>query len=148
MIKGIRLKSMRQKHKLSAEELAKALGMTKQQILRYEAEKSDCTTETLVSIADFFHVSTDYLLGRTTDMGEGDNALLRSSIDIGLLLRTFPPEKVVAMLKKMGVSFKLKSETIDINELLDEFPPNYVARFLKELGVEPEFKYEKPHSDT
>jgi transcriptional regulator with XRE-family HTH domain len=148
MIKGSRLRLLRTESGLSAEDLAKSLNMTKQQILRYEGEKSDCTTTTLMSIADFFGVSTDFLLGRTTDRMEGDNALLRSKVDITALLRVFPPERVVGILKGIGVSFKLKSDVIDVNDLLNEFPPAFVARFLKGMGIEPQFKYEKPDPDS
>ncbi len=65
LINGERLKALRENNKLSAQDLADELGIGVAQVFRYEAEKTDPTTGTLLKIADFFHVSTDYLLGRT-----------------------------------------------------------------------------------
>ena len=68
---GYRIKLLREKAKLSQAKLATALGDVKQPVLaRYELGSIMPSYPVLVKIADYFDVSTDYLLGRT-DKPEG-----------------------------------------------------------------------------
>lgn len=60
-----RLKELRKQHGMTQEELAKELGMSTSAIALYETKKRKPDPETLNKFADFFQVSTDYLLGRT-----------------------------------------------------------------------------------
>ncbi|SIQ88477.1 helix-turn-helix domain-containing protein [Domibacillus enclensis] len=62
---GERLKSLRKERKLTQEELGKRVNVTKVSISGYENGKRSPDTETLQKLADFFDVSTDYLLGRS-----------------------------------------------------------------------------------
>ena len=161
---------------MSAEELAEYLGVGRQQVVRYEAEQTEVTSDKLLKIAQFFDVTTDYLIGNSDDE-KGYKRKSGATIDINLLIKYspvsaarfvkaldleikpdvihidvvdllahFPPNYVVTFLKELGRAISVTE--IDVAALLREFPPAYVARFLKELGVEPEFKYEKPDSDT
>lgn len=41
------------------------LSMNQNSISRYETEEREADYATLIAIADYFHVSVDYLLGRT-----------------------------------------------------------------------------------
>ena len=45
--------------------LAMELNMNQNSISRYETEEREADYNTLIAIADYFHVSIDYLLGRT-----------------------------------------------------------------------------------
>ena len=45
--------------------LAMELNMNQNSISRYETEEREADYATLIAIADYFHVSIDYLLGRT-----------------------------------------------------------------------------------
>jgi transcriptional regulator with XRE-family HTH domain len=69
---SIRLKQLRSEHNLTQTDLAKILGIAKTTLAAYEQEKSEPSIETLVKIADYFNVTTDYLIGRsdgkTTDL--------------------------------------------------------------------------------
>lgn len=67
MIKGERLRELREYSQMSAEQAARQLKMGRAQLMRYENEKSDATTEVLIRIATFYGVSTDYLLGLTDE---------------------------------------------------------------------------------
>lgn len=67
MLRGDRLKRLRNQHELTHEEIAEALGVSVSQIWRYEAEKVDPSTEVLSRMAKLFHVTTDYLVGLTDD---------------------------------------------------------------------------------
>ena len=61
MIKN--LKILRKKYNITMQELANNLGMCKSAICRIEQNSSNVSVETLIKIAKFFNVSTDYLLG-------------------------------------------------------------------------------------
>ncbi len=60
---GERLKTLREEANLTMEQLAAALGIKKQTISRYESNQREPEYATLIKIAKFFEVSTDYLLG-------------------------------------------------------------------------------------
>jgi transcriptional regulator with XRE-family HTH domain len=62
---GERLKKLRNERKITQEELGKKVNVTKVSISGYENGNRNPDTETLQKLADFFEVSTDYLLGRT-----------------------------------------------------------------------------------
>jgi len=62
---GARLKALREEMELSREELAFKLGTSYHSIAKYETNNRFPDKELLSKIADFFDVSTDYLLCRT-----------------------------------------------------------------------------------
>ena len=63
---GIRVKQLREKTGLSQAKLAKMLGGVSQPVIaRYEIGDCFPSYPVLIKIADYFNVSTDYLLGRT-----------------------------------------------------------------------------------
>ena len=60
-----RLRNLRQGKHLSQVTLAEKVGISGQVISQYERGVTRPDYETLLSIADYFNVSTDYLLGNT-----------------------------------------------------------------------------------
>ncbi|NBI28588.1 helix-turn-helix domain-containing protein [Chengkuizengella marina] len=62
----MKIKSMRLQNNVSQKELSKFLNISSVQISRYESGERKPSSETLEKIADFFNVSTDYLLGRSS----------------------------------------------------------------------------------
>src|SRR5690625_1517924 len=56
---------MRTKKKITQEELGRKVNVTKVSISGYENGNRNPDTDTLQKLADYFNVSTDYLLGRT-----------------------------------------------------------------------------------
>lgn len=60
------LRLLRNEKKMSQQELADALGVSKSAVNMYERGERQPNFETLEVIADYFNVDTDYLLGRTT----------------------------------------------------------------------------------
>lgn len=62
-----RLKELRKAKHLSQVKLAMDLNLSQNSISRYETVEREAGYETLILIADYFHVSLDYLLGRTDD---------------------------------------------------------------------------------
>jgi transcriptional regulator with XRE-family HTH domain len=61
---GDRIKELREKHRVTQEELAKAVGTSPTNISRLEAGEQAPRANLLAAIADYFGISTDYLLGR------------------------------------------------------------------------------------
>jgi transcriptional regulator with XRE-family HTH domain len=59
------LTQLRKEYGMTQDELAKKLDITRGSLSMYETDKRFPDKDTLKLIADFFNVSTDYLLGRT-----------------------------------------------------------------------------------
>lgn len=62
-----RIKEMRKKKNLTQLELANLLGTSYRGLQNYEIDARTPTCEMLVKLADYFDVSIDYLVGRTTN---------------------------------------------------------------------------------
>lgn len=64
-MRGERLKGLREDRGLTQEELAAHIGISEPQIWRYEKGDSEPRADTILKLAVFFGVSTDYLLGNS-----------------------------------------------------------------------------------
>ncbi|WP_342557800.1 helix-turn-helix transcriptional regulator [Lysinibacillus sp. FSL P4-0201] len=62
---SIRLKALRTQQRKTQQEMADLLGITRQGYAKYENNLGEPDNSTLAKLADYFEVSTDYLLGRT-----------------------------------------------------------------------------------
>ncbi len=62
---GQRMKSLREEHHLSQAEIAKLCGSNQATIAKMETGKTAPSVKILVWLADYFHVSMDYLCCRT-----------------------------------------------------------------------------------
>lgn len=60
-----RITEERKAHGLSQKEIAEYLNTTQQQINKYERGKQEIPVRRLIELADLYHVSLDYLTGRT-----------------------------------------------------------------------------------
>ena len=60
-----RIRNLREDRDLKQEDLAQVLNCTQACYSNYEHGKRDIPTEVLNTLADFYNVSVDYLLGRT-----------------------------------------------------------------------------------
>ena len=63
----VRMKSLRKEAKLSHVNLAKDLSMHTTTYRRYESGERDLPMEVAIQIADYYHVSLDYLVGRSEE---------------------------------------------------------------------------------
>ncbi|MBR3631037.1 MAG: helix-turn-helix domain-containing protein [Oscillospiraceae bacterium] len=61
---GAKLKELRTKNRFTIAQLCDELQMNQNTYAKYERDERDVSTETLSKLADFYHVTTDYLLGR------------------------------------------------------------------------------------
>lgn len=62
-----RLREIRLAKGITQLKLAMDLNMNQNSISRYENQEREADYKTLIAFADYFHVSVDYLLGRTDD---------------------------------------------------------------------------------
>ena len=63
----MRLKQLRRQRGISQLKLAMDLGLNQNSISRYESGERETPAWVVVKLADYYKVSTDYLLGRTDD---------------------------------------------------------------------------------
>lgn len=64
---GRRIQKLRKQKNLTQQELATVIGISRGSLSMIEIDKREPDNQTLKKFADFFNVSTDYLLGRTDD---------------------------------------------------------------------------------
>ena len=110
------LKMLRLSHKLTQQEVANILGVDRTTYVKYETGKSEPTFETLVRLADYFDVSTDYLLGtssapsRPSSSGVQIPVLgdVRAGLPIEAVENIIDYEEISAELARSGEYFALR----------------------------------------
>ena len=114
---GERIACLRKREKLSQEELADMLGLSRAAISMYEIDKREPDHETLQRLADFFGVSVDYLLCRTNEPNPRD-------------VEGHPPVDMTPEEHRL----------LDAARHLDSDAVNHLARFVESVaaGQEPE----------
>ncbi len=60
-----RIRELREDNDLRQVDIAKILKMSQTGYSKYETGENDVPTSVLIALADYYNVSTDYLLGRT-----------------------------------------------------------------------------------
>ena len=133
----LRIKELRIEAEKTQEEMAKILGISRQVYGNYENDINQPSLDMLSNIADYFHCSVDYLIGRSDDFGvinvyhQTDNVAALSADEQRLIdvLRKNPPhnatdwlglytelplymqEKIFAELKGMHLGYKAAQAT-------------------------------------
>ncbi len=59
------LRGLREDHDLTQQQIADILGTSQTMYARYERGANEMPVRHLVTLADYYHTSVDYLLGRT-----------------------------------------------------------------------------------
>ena len=67
MSTGTTIRDLRKQHRLSQTELAKAVHVSQATVTAWETGKAEPSSSALNTLASYFNVSADYLLGRKTD---------------------------------------------------------------------------------
>ena len=62
-----RIRDLREDHDLYQKDLARYLQCSQVSYSHYELGKRDIPTDVLIHLAEFYHTSTDYLLGLTDE---------------------------------------------------------------------------------
>lgn len=65
----LKIRELRKEKGITQEQLADAVNVKKYTIGDWERNRTEPNITTLVAMADYFEVSTDYLLGRSDDTG-------------------------------------------------------------------------------
>ncbi len=60
-----RIRDLREDRDLRQQDIANIIGCTQVSYSHYELGKRDIPTDVLICLADYYHTSVDYLLGRT-----------------------------------------------------------------------------------
>lgn len=83
---GSRMKLLREGKNMSQKELGEGIGVSDVMISMYEQNKKKPSLSTVIRIADFFDVSTDYLLCKdnqnNNDIPENITAVARDLMDL------------------------------------------------------------------
>ena len=93
---GSRLRKSRDQKNLNQKEAAEALGISNVVLNRYENDERLPDVDTLGKLAEFYGVTTDYLLGRI------DNPKPISQEDPDDDIQPTPPERIRTFQKKVG----------------------------------------------
>lgn len=78
---GSVLKQLRKSHNLTQEELGLRVGLSKAVVSKYENGMGYPTFDTLIQIAEYFNVTTDYLLGVTKNKTINVSGLSETQIE-------------------------------------------------------------------
>lgn len=101
-----RLKFLREEKGLFQCDIAKVLGLSTSAIGFYENEKRDMNPEVIIKLANYFGVTTDYLLGKTDirNTGEQIDDVINESM-IGMSRKEY--EKLTETQKKQIRDFAI-----------------------------------------
>lgn len=94
----MKIKELRQKNKLSSEEMANLLKISVQAYYKYENGKSEPSIDSLIKIANKFHTTIDELVGNETD----------NLLNINLLSET--EQSIINTIQQLNRDFLLKVE--------------------------------------
>lgn len=77
MTTGERIARLRKRRSLTQPELAKVMNVSQSTMTSWENDRRSVSNDDLIKLADFFEVTTDYLLGRDVD----DNLTVAAHMD-------------------------------------------------------------------
>ncbi|WP_422122487.1 helix-turn-helix domain-containing protein [Planococcus sp. X10-3] len=116
---GSRLKNLRLERRLTMQEVAIKIGLAKSSYAGYEGGQRNPPIDKLVSLAQLFQVSTDFLLG-LTDIPEPVNSLHKKNlywdgIPLNEKELVLVQQVVELMVNKTQETKKIKHGRMDIN---------------------------------
>ncbi len=100
-----RMKSIRKAQGYTQSDVAKAVGITFQTYSSYETGNSKPTPDMLCKLADFFNVSIDELLGRTSQTSIFDDARIPQSEIQSLYEQMTPEEQMYLLNSARGIVY-------------------------------------------
>ena len=106
-----RLRKLRLERKLTLEAVAKSLGLRNQYVSNYELGRRNPDYETLKKFADFYGVTTDYLLEHDVPQKEENDALGEDVRAIARDMQSMTPQDR-ALLKNLVKSMAEKGANI------------------------------------
>ncbi len=104
-----RIRDLRAEKRMKQAELAKVLNCTITSVSRYELEQHDLPTDVISKLCDYFGVTADYLLGRsstpTPAVSDEDAALLQA-------IHAAPPH-ILAAIKTLLTPYQKETSEAD-----------------------------------
>ncbi len=106
---GSKLKELRAQNKYTIAQLCELTGLNQNTYAKYERNERDVSTETLSKLADFYGVTTDYLLGREPPPNPFADLNLTPECEKDVLAKymSLPPEIracALDVLRKLGAA--------------------------------------------
>lgn len=129
---ALRLRQLRQERKLRQKDIAQKLGITESAYGYYEQGRREPTYETLQQLADYFEVTTDYLLGRVDHPEKTKNDLEKALATIPDLSQTDPSQVPVELFLEV---LKIKKPTIDGRPIPEEKKALIIAQLEATLEI-------------
>lgn len=93
-----RLKTLRKETIISQKKLSDFLGYKYTAVANYESGRNEPSIDTLIKIASYFGVTTDYLVG-VSDFPQKEKDLSAKESNLLLIFRNLPTEKQDILLK-------------------------------------------------
>lgn len=81
---GQTVRNLRKQKRISQTELAKILHVSQQTITAWETGKAEPSSSAVSNLADYFNVTTDYLLGRPEKQTESRHQTISEAIDTAM----------------------------------------------------------------
>lgn len=145
---GQRLLDLRKKSKKSQAEIAQLLGITTAAYQNYENGRREAGYATIAKLADFYGVTTDYLLGREPKADPHLDLNLKKADEDEMLKKYMSlPENVRAMLLKVMKELVGEGEDDD-EQLAEELAKTRQTAVSGELLEQWEREQQAPEKDT
>ncbi|MGN0694552.1 MAG: helix-turn-helix domain-containing protein [Lentihominibacter sp.] len=110
----MKLKELRKKSGYSQKELAEQLGYAQNTISQWESGRRYIDKEALITIADFFGVTTDYLLDRAEQPGVAIDILTRQLVNVFNKLNNEGKREAIKRVSELSQLDKYKENNRDI----------------------------------
>ena len=117
----IRLKALREEKKMSQREFAEIFGVAQSTVGNWEAGIREPELETIKRLADYFDVSTDFLLGRNTFSSDSLKNMLES--DLRMFAKAHP-----------NAPFNVLDQKSGIVHFFERLPGNYQEKMQKNVN--------------
>lgn len=99
-----RIQNLRKTKGISQEQLADAIGVSRQAVSKWESEQTTPDIDKIILMSDYFDVTTDYLLKGIEAIGEMEHKTVGDVIDQKILTKT-NGERVKKILKYLFYVF-------------------------------------------
>ena len=128
---GSRIKNLRLEHNLSIQQLAEIVGKSKGNISGYENDKFEPSAQTIIAIAEYFSVSTDWILKGEKFQNQNSSSIKKSSFSensIPSLSKESKKdlEKFISFLQYKEEQEIAKKQAENIKETSPNYPTNTI----------------------
>ena len=123
---GKRIHELRKNNNMSQEELAKKLSVSSRAVIKWESGETEPSISNLNALADLFHVSADYLLGRDGLSAKSDRKYGNLSIAVSVILILFAICVTIGLVfSTIGMIDQIKTvaEAISLNDSTAQTSP-------------------------